>query len=87
VERMEPERLFSMRWHPYPVDLTQDYSKEPTTLVEFELEETPEGTRVRVTESGYDQIPATRRSEAFRMNSEGWAEQVQNIARYVDESK
>jgi uncharacterized protein YndB with AHSA1/START domain len=87
VERMEPERLFSLRWHPYAVDPKQDYSKEPTTLVVFELEEVPEGTRLRVTESGFDQIPLARRDEAFRMNSEGWAEQVQNIARYVGQAK
>jgi len=87
VERMEPERLFSFRWHPYAVDPKQDYSKEPTTLVVFELEEIPEGTRLRVTESGFDQIPLARRAEAFRMNSQGWAEQVQNIARYVSQAR
>jgi uncharacterized protein YndB with AHSA1/START domain len=87
VERMEPEHYFSWRWHPYAVDPQKDYSSEPTTLVEFELEEIPEGTRIRVTESGFDQIPLARRSEAFRMNSGGWAQQVQNIARYVDDAK
>ncbi len=83
---MEPERLFSFRWHPYAVDPKQDYSKEPTTLVVFELEEIPEGTRLKVTESGFDQIPIARRAEAFRMNSHGWAEQVQNIATYVGQA-
>ena len=29
VERMEPERLFSLRWHPYAVDPKQDYSRSP----------------------------------------------------------
>jgi uncharacterized protein YndB with AHSA1/START domain len=84
VERMEPEHLFSLRWHPYAVDPQQDYSHEPTTLVEFELEELPQGTRIRVRESGFDQIPLARRAEAFRMNSDGWAQQLQNVARYVD---
>lgn len=84
VERMEPERLFSWRWHPYAVDPAQDYSQEPTTLVVFELEEIPEGTRLKVTESGFDRIPLARRAEAFRMNSGGWEEQVGNIARYVE---
>jgi len=87
VERMEPEHLFSWRWHPYAVDPKQDYSNQPTTLVVFELEEIPEGTRLKVTESGFDQIPLARRAEAFRMNSEGWAEQVQNVARYVGQTK
>jgi uncharacterized protein YndB with AHSA1/START domain len=87
VERMEPEQYFSWRWHPYAVDPQQDYSSEPTTLVEFELEEIPEGTRIKVTESGFDKIPLARRAEAFRMNSGGWAQQVQNIARYVDDAQ
>jgi uncharacterized protein YndB with AHSA1/START domain len=84
VERIEPERYFAWRWHPYAVDPEKDYSQEPTTLVEFELEEVPEGTRIRVTESGFDQIPLARRAEAFRMNSGGWQEQLVNVAAYVD---
>jgi uncharacterized protein YndB with AHSA1/START domain len=87
VERMEPERLFSWRWHPYAVDPKQDYSGEPTTLVECELTEVPGGTRLRIVESGFDRIPLARRAEAYRMNEGGWAAQVQNIARYVDERK
>lgn len=71
-------------WHPYAVDPKQDYSQEPTKLVEFELDEIPEGTRIRVSESGFDQIPLARRAEAFRMNSSGWAGQLKNVARHVD---
>jgi len=83
VERIEPERLFSLRWHPAAVDPVVDYSKEPTTLVEFRLEEVPEGTRLSVVESGFDRIPAGRRDEAFRMNSEGWGIQLENVRRHV----
>ena len=39
VERMEPAKLFSFRWHPYAVAKGVDYSSEPTTLVAFELED------------------------------------------------
>ncbi|HEY7817354.1 MAG TPA: SRPBCC family protein [Vicinamibacteria bacterium] len=85
IERMEPERLFSYRWHPYAVDPKVDYSKEPTTLVVFELEEIPEGTLLKVTESGFDRIPVARRDEAYRMNSGGWEEQVKNISRYLSD--
>jgi uncharacterized protein YndB with AHSA1/START domain len=83
VKAMEPERLFSFTWHPYAVDPKVDYSKEPQTLVEFRLEKTPEGTRLTVTESGFDKIPAGRRPEAFRMNEGGWAQQMKNIESYV----
>ena len=83
VERMDDERLFSFRWHPYAVDPTVDYSTEPTTLVEFRLEEVAGGTLLIVVESGFDRIPAGRRAEAFRMNGEGWQTQMENIQRHV----
>ena len=83
VERIEPEHLFSFRWHPYAIDPEADYSAEPTTLVEFRLEEIPDGTRLTVTESGFDRIPLARRAEAFRMNDHGWAIQLDRIGRHV----
>jgi len=84
VERMdETERVFSFRWHPHAVDPKADYSNEPTTLVEFELEEVADGTLLTVVESGFDRIPAARRTEAFTRNSEGWAAQMENIKRHV----
>ena len=83
VKKMEPERLFSFTWHPYAVDPKQDYSGEPPTLVEFTLAKTPTGTRLTVVESGFDQLPAHRRDEAFRMNDRGWGIQMENIARHL----
>jgi uncharacterized protein YndB with AHSA1/START domain len=83
IERMDPESRMSYRWHPYAVESGVDYSSEPTTLVEFQLEEVAGGTQLTVVESGFDRIPAARRAEAFRMNDAGWAEELENIARYV----
>jgi len=83
VERIEPERYFSYRWHPHAIDMAVDYSAEPTTLVEFILQETEGGTAVTIVESGFDRIPLARRAEAFRMNERGWDGQAQNLARHV----
>jgi len=83
VERIEPERLFSFRWHPAAVEPAVDYSKEPTTLVEFRLEEAKDGTWLTVVESGFDKLPAARRDEAFRMNSGGWSTQMENVRQHV----
>jgi uncharacterized protein YndB with AHSA1/START domain len=83
VKKMEPERLFSFTWHPGAVDVAVDYSKETPTLVEFTLEATSNGTHLVVAESGFEKIPANRRLEAFRMDEEGWIEQLENIAKYV----
>ena len=87
VERMEPERLVSWRWHPYAIDPGVDYSGEPTTLVVFELEEVESGTQLTVVESGFDRIPAARRAEAYRMNDEGWTAQMESITRHVGQAK
>ena len=83
IERMEPERLFSYRWHPNAHDPQMDYSGEPTTLVVFQLEETQNGTLLTVVESGFDGIPLARRAEAFRNNDQGWAQQMKSIERHV----
>ena len=84
IEKMEPERLFSFRWHPYAIDPNVDYSTEPMTRVEFRLEPKAHGgTILYLMESGFDAIPQHRRFEAFRMNDRGWTEQMKNIARHV----
>jgi len=87
VEKMETERLFSFTWaHPKSLDkanYSPDYSKEPTTLVEFRLEKIAIGTLLILTESGFDKLPSDRRLENFRRNDGGWTEQMKNIEAYV----
>jgi uncharacterized protein YndB with AHSA1/START domain len=85
VERIEAEKYFAYRWHPYAVDPTVDYSTEPTTLVEFRLEDADGGTLLTIVESGFDRIPIERRAKAFRMNDQGWAQQTGNIERHVSQ--
>jgi uncharacterized protein YndB with AHSA1/START domain len=83
IERIEPERLLSWRWHPAAIDPAVDYSDEPTTLVEFELSEGEGGIVLTVVESGLDKIPLARRATVFRLNSSGWDEQMRNIEKHV----
>jgi len=86
IQKIEPEHTFAYTWHPYATDAARDYEKEEEpTLVEFTLEATDTGTRLKVVESGFDKVPAYRRDEAFRMNSGGWAAQMENIKRYVEQ--
>jgi uncharacterized protein YndB with AHSA1/START domain len=87
IEKIEPERLFSFRWHPGAVEPGYDYSSEPTTLIVFELEEVPDGILLTVTESGFDQIPLARRAKAFASNEGGWAIQVKMIEKYVGHAR
>jgi uncharacterized protein YndB with AHSA1/START domain len=83
VQTIEPEKFFSFTWHPYAIDQTVDYSNEPSTLVEFRLEEIAGGTLLTLTESGFSKLPEDRRSICFRMNDGGWTQQFGNIEKYV----
>lgn len=83
VERVEPERLISFRWHPFAIEPGVDYSQEPCTLIEFVLEEAPDGTALTITESGFDRIPLERRAKAFAANEGGWEHQTRLLAGYL----
>src|SRR5260370_35707791 len=69
-ERIEPERYFSYRWHPYPTDPATDYSAAPVTLVEFTLEEAEGGTAPRTAEPGLARIPPAVRASEFDISTE-----------------
>jgi uncharacterized protein YndB with AHSA1/START domain len=83
VERIQPQKSISFRWHPFAVEKDVDYSKEPTTVVAFELEEVAGGTRLSITESGFSKIPLERRAKAFAANEGGWQHQTKLIEKYV----
>ena len=86
IDRMEPETFFSWRWHPYAIDPKMDYSTEPMTLVEFTLDGTPDGTLLKVVESGFEGVPLARRFDAFQGNEGGWEQQMKQIANYVGQA-
>jgi uncharacterized protein YndB with AHSA1/START domain len=83
IVAVEPKRRLAFRWHPYAVESGTDYSQEPTTLVEFTLDDTADGVLLRIVESGFDAIPAERRAAAFEGNSEGWAAQTELVRKYL----
>ena len=87
VEKLEPQRLFSFTW-PHPkslakADYSPDYSGDPTTLVEFRLEETPSGTLLLLTDSGFENIPIDRRAQVLEMTDGGWTQQMKNLESYI----
>ena len=84
VETIEPEKLFSFRWHDYDEKSADDIADQPTMLVEFRLEPTKEGTRLTITESGFENLPDPRRIEVLRGNTEGWNIQSKHITDYVE---
>lgn len=83
IKAMKPQTYFAYNWIPFPMDRTFDYSKEELTLVEFFLEESKTGTLLKVKESGFDKITASRRAKAFEMHTGGWEAQLQNIEKFL----
>ncbi len=83
VERMEPERVLAWRWHVL-VDATSGQQSEQATLVEFTLEDVEGGTLLTVVESGFDSLPPEYRDAVWRSNENGWSEQMESIAQFID---
>lgn len=81
IVAVEPRKRFAYRWHPCAGE--PDPDDEPTTLVEFTLDETPDGVLLTIVESGFDALPAARRSDAYEANSGGWAKQVELVRKYL----
>lgn len=83
VVALEEPRLFAFRW-PHPADPSaSSYAGAPETLVTFELEPHPDGTRLTITESGFEAIDAERRAASLRDNAQGWDVQAQRIADHL----
>lgn len=85
TEAMDPERLFAFSWPPSAVDPDGQYAPEAKVRVEFRLEPTSSGTRLTITESGFQQFPESKRLEVLRSNTEGWDIQAKNVAAYVQD--
>lgn len=84
VETIAPTTRFAFRWHPFAADPATDYSAEPTTLITFELLDDPAGVLLRITETGFDALPESRRREAFAANEGGWEHQLRLIRAYLE---
>ena len=78
-----PHRLV-WQWHPGELDPNLDYSKEPRTTVTFTLEPVAGGTRLNVSETGFDAIGLERRAKALQDNTQGWTEVVGWIKQHVE---
>jgi uncharacterized protein YndB with AHSA1/START domain len=84
VEKLEPERLLSFRWHDFEEDSGVDVAQQPATLVSFKLEPSADGTLLTIAESVFEALPDNRRLKVLRDNTEGWNIQAENIAAHVN---
>jgi len=80
LERVEPPTVFAYTWHIY--GLPEDDPRR--TYVEFTLEPTKTGTRLRVVESGFAQLPDDAHRTAYEGNSSGWIKELGELVDYLD---
>jgi uncharacterized protein YndB with AHSA1/START domain len=86
VETMDTNKLFAFKWRAIPDENGDSPLGEMETLVEFKLEPIESGTRLLIIESGFASLPAddAAKSEALRLNTQGWEMQIENIAAHVE---
>jgi len=80
VERVEEPKVFGFTWHIY--GLPEDDPRR--TYVEFTLEPVGAGTRLKVVESGFAQLPEDIYHKAYDGNTEGWAKELGELAAYLN---
>jgi uncharacterized protein YndB with AHSA1/START domain len=80
VERVEEPNVFAYTWR-LP-DLPDTDPRR--TYVEFTLEPDGAGTVLRVTETGFAQLPIDTRAETYDSHSEGWSRELAELAANLD---
>ncbi|MFZ4508648.1 MAG: SRPBCC domain-containing protein [Fimbriimonas sp.] len=76
---IEAPHRFAYQWHPGVSALLSEFPEGELTTVTFELRETPEGTELLLTETGFDRISEDRQLQALGLNTAGWEEEIQVI--------
>ena len=86
-KEMTAPRRFVWEWHPGEVDPSVDYSREPRTTVTFTLQTIDRGTRLSVSETGFDEISLARRAQVHRDNAQGWVQVLVWLQTYVEKAR
>lgn len=88
VVATDPPGYIAYRWIPGAVHVPEgfigDVLAEPNTLCEFHLEEVPEGTRVRLVESGFAALPEEFYAKAIADNEGGWDVMVYRLKSFIE---
>jgi uncharacterized protein YndB with AHSA1/START domain len=84
IVELTPPRRVVWQWHPGEVNTAIDYAKEARTTVTFTLEPSGKGTRLSVSETGFDAIGLERRAKVFADNSQGWSEVLVWLQRHAE---
>ncbi|HVU14536.1 MAG TPA: SRPBCC domain-containing protein [Phototrophicaceae bacterium] len=78
IVTVEPVTRFAFQWTPEPGNPTE-------SLVTFVLEAVPDGTRVTISEAGFEKLPDEVRQQRYEMNGQGWSITLDHLASYLQE--
>ena len=81
IEVVDPPRQFTLRWQPdklYPA---------MTLVTTFLLAEENGGTRVTISESGYEALPEAERQQWFDATGGGYTMSMENLKAYLEGRK
>ncbi len=84
IVSMEPQEKFVYVWTPGETGADMYEESLGQTTVEFELEERGAETTLLIRESGFANLPEGYGERSFRINTEGWNAQVNNITAYIN---
>ena len=84
VVRFDPTTHFSYRW---ANKVGADAVPGLSTLVEFTLEQTGDGTKLRVVESDFDALPMTdaEREHEMAEHTKGWQAELDEMRAYAEQ--
>lgn len=80
IERVEEPTVFGFTWRVFGMP-KQDPRR---TYVEFTLEPVGTGTRLRVVETGFAQLPDDEYRTGYEAHLEGWASELGELGDYLD---
>ncbi len=87
VDERRDQDVFAYRWHPGEDCSLDKYPEAEMTKVRFELSDHPEGISLKMIESGFSNLPESRRLGALSMNESGWGSELQELADWVEQGK
>ena len=87
VSVVHPKTEFAYQWHPGEDCPIEKYPQNEMTTVRFTLEPVAEGTKLVMVESGFENLPDSRRASSFEANSGGWTSELVKIAPLVEKDE
>ncbi|MDQ3098747.1 MAG: SRPBCC family protein [bacterium] len=86
VEAATPNDYFAYRWVPGFPGMVGDVLTVPNTLVEFIIEESGDGTKITLKESGFATLAPEIAEESLKQNSGGWEHMMSRLEKELSQN-